>query len=74
MAMKVFVEFYKQRNCVPQGISFENVKNPVYRVYVEDLVRVQWRVQAQVWFDKGRIACIPGQHISLYACKEFYFI
>ena len=71
MAMKVFVEFYKQRNCLPQGISFENLKNPVYRVYIEDLMRVQLRFKHKFGLtEDGLLAFLVDTVLSMHA-KSF---
>ena len=71
MAMKVFVEFYKPRNCIPQGISFENLKNPVYRVYKEDLVRVQLRFKHKFALtEDGSLAFLVNTVLSMHA-KSF---
>ena len=72
MAMKVFgVELYKQRNCIPQRISFENLKNPVYRVYIEDLVRVQLRFKHKFGLtEDGSLAFLVNTFLSMHA-KSF---
>ena len=71
MAMKVFVKFYKQRICIPQGISFENVKNPVNRVYKEDLMRVQLRFKHKFGLtEDGSLAFLVNTILSMHA-KSF---